>query len=292
MLMPGRSYSSTAYKYGFNGKEKDDEVKGVGNSLDFGARVYDSRLGRWLSLDPLQMKYPNLNPYHFCAGNPVLYVDKDGKDYDIHINHTDKVIVVKASYLALLGDAQKTVDNILEFGKDQNGKFIYQVKSGKETITYEVKFELEQACIDADKNIVSNSTVNYVKVKPDDQIEKEAASANEKRPGGYNIRNSLNVAKKYKKDKDVAKHEAGHGLGMEHKKIENWGPNAMNETVFEIQDEDLKAVSVEETLGRGGIGRKGSLANENGKTQFGIPVKITSEGQAPDNFNNGRVKKK
>jgi len=46
--MPGRSFNSNSYKYGFNGKEKDDEVKGNGNSYDFGARIYDPRIGRWL----------------------------------------------------------------------------------------------------------------------------------------------------------------------------------------------------------------------------------------------------
>ena len=30
------------YSYGFNGKEKDDEVKGGGNSVDFGSRIYDA----------------------------------------------------------------------------------------------------------------------------------------------------------------------------------------------------------------------------------------------------------
>ena len=52
MLMPGREFSSTDYRYGFNGKENDNEVKGNGNSLDFGARIYDPRLGRWMSPDP------------------------------------------------------------------------------------------------------------------------------------------------------------------------------------------------------------------------------------------------
>jgi RHS repeat-associated protein len=59
--------------------EKDNEIKGNGNSLDFGARIYDTRLGRWLSLDPLQAKYPNLSPYNFCANNPIFYIDPDGK---------------------------------------------------------------------------------------------------------------------------------------------------------------------------------------------------------------------
>jgi hypothetical protein len=36
----------SSYVYSFNGAERDDEVKGSGNSLDFGARIYDSRLGR------------------------------------------------------------------------------------------------------------------------------------------------------------------------------------------------------------------------------------------------------
>jgi RHS repeat-associated protein len=67
------------YMYGFNGKEKDNEIKGTGNSLDFGARVYDSRLGRWLSLDPLQAKYPNLSAYNFVANSPLQAVDPDGK---------------------------------------------------------------------------------------------------------------------------------------------------------------------------------------------------------------------
>ena len=45
-LVPNRQGSSTAYRYGFNGKEMDNELKGEGNSYDFGARMYDPRIGR------------------------------------------------------------------------------------------------------------------------------------------------------------------------------------------------------------------------------------------------------
>ena len=57
--MHGRIYTSSDkdYKFGFNGMLEDDEVKGNGYSLDFGARKYDSRIGRWLSTDPLQKNY-------------------------------------------------------------------------------------------------------------------------------------------------------------------------------------------------------------------------------------------
>ena len=78
--MPGRSFSSPSYRYGFNSKEKDDEVKGGnGSSLDFGARFYDSRLGRWLSVDKSQGIYPDHSPYDFGIDNPVKYVDENGK---------------------------------------------------------------------------------------------------------------------------------------------------------------------------------------------------------------------
>jgi RHS repeat-associated protein len=70
---------SDDYRYGFNVQEKDNEMKGTGNSLDFGARIYDSRLGRWMSLDPLQAKYPSLSPYNFVANSPLMFIDPDGK---------------------------------------------------------------------------------------------------------------------------------------------------------------------------------------------------------------------
>ena len=78
--MDGHSFSSDKYQFGFNGKKNDDKVKGDGNSLDFGARINDSWLGRWLSMDPLQAKYPNLSAYNFCANNPIIFIDPSGME--------------------------------------------------------------------------------------------------------------------------------------------------------------------------------------------------------------------
>ncbi len=66
------------YRYGFNGKEGDDEVKGSGNSYDYGMRMYDPRVGRPFSVDPLTHSYPHLSPYQFFSNNPVLNIDLDG----------------------------------------------------------------------------------------------------------------------------------------------------------------------------------------------------------------------
>jgi len=70
---------------GFQGQEKDDEVKGEGNSLNYKDRIYDSRVGRWLSLDPLQEKYPWSTPYHFVSNSPIAKIDIDGQwDIEVH----------------------------------------------------------------------------------------------------------------------------------------------------------------------------------------------------------------
>ena len=78
MLVPNRHGSSNSYRYGFNGMEKDDELKGIGNSYNTEFRQYDPRVGRWLSLDPLEHKFPWMSPYVSFNNNPLSYIDSDG----------------------------------------------------------------------------------------------------------------------------------------------------------------------------------------------------------------------
>jgi RHS repeat-associated protein len=78
MLQPDRSYSLGSYRYGFNGKENDNEVKGEGNQQDYGMRVYDPRLGKFLSVDPLMKEYPWNSTYSFAENSPILNIDLDG----------------------------------------------------------------------------------------------------------------------------------------------------------------------------------------------------------------------
>ena len=75
-----RQYNLASARVGFNGKENDNEVKGIGNSVDFGARIYDSRIGRWLTLDPMEKKYPGQSAYNYAANNPIFFLDIAGED--------------------------------------------------------------------------------------------------------------------------------------------------------------------------------------------------------------------
>ncbi len=78
--MVGRAYNPALYRFGFNGKEDDNEVEGQGNEYNYGFRIYNPRLGRFLSVDPLQKKFPFYSPYHFAGNDVMRNTDLDGRE--------------------------------------------------------------------------------------------------------------------------------------------------------------------------------------------------------------------
>ncbi|MES2731626.1 MAG: RHS repeat-associated core domain-containing protein, partial [Bacteroidota bacterium] len=75
MVQPAGVSDSTKYRYGFNGKERDPEFQ---NNYDYGLRIYNPGLAKFLSVDPLTSSYPSLTPYQFASNNPVFNIDVDG----------------------------------------------------------------------------------------------------------------------------------------------------------------------------------------------------------------------
>jgi RHS repeat-associated protein len=80
MLEPARSWNAGNYRYGFNGKENDNEIKGEGSQQDYGLRIYDTRIGRFLSQDPLAPDFPWNSPYAFAEDKPTWGIDLDGAE--------------------------------------------------------------------------------------------------------------------------------------------------------------------------------------------------------------------
>jgi RHS repeat-associated protein len=94
-VMPGRQFG-TLGRYGFNGKEQDKEVKGSGAQYDYGFRIYDPRLGRFLSVDPLTKEYPWYTPYQFAGNKPIWATDVDGLEENTTSTFAKKPIGILA----------------------------------------------------------------------------------------------------------------------------------------------------------------------------------------------------
>ena len=113
MSMPERKYSSASqYRYGFNGKEKDSDPI----QYDYGFRIYDSRLGRFLSVDPLTKSYPWYSPYQFAGNKPIIAIDLDGlEEYIVVTQHfkDGSVKSITIQYTQTKADAKVRVDSKL-----------------------------------------------------------------------------------------------------------------------------------------------------------------------------------
>ena len=73
--------NNSQFRYGFNNKEKDNDINGTSVDYDYGARIYDARVARFLSVDPLMGKYPELSAYQFASDNPISGIDLDGLEF-------------------------------------------------------------------------------------------------------------------------------------------------------------------------------------------------------------------
>jgi RHS repeat-associated protein len=147
--------NSTAQKFGFGGKELQDDVVG-GNSLDwhdFGARNYDASLGRWMNLDPLAEQMRRHSPYNYAFDNPIYWIDPDGmKPEDDYFNKKGEYLGsdnAKTDNLQIVSqkdwDANKTVD--------KNGKGSISQEKGAEISTNITETEISD---DAVENVVEH----------------------------------------------------------------------------------------------------------------------------------------
>ncbi|TNE80657.1 MAG: hypothetical protein EP332_06485, partial [Bacteroidetes bacterium] len=126
MLIPDRQWyansDSSNYRFGFNGMERDNEVSGQGNNLDFGARIYDSRLGRWLSVDPWENRYPHLSVYNFAKNSCISQIDIAGNGAEVSIipktskNPTPKIKVKSTIYV--YGTTTQTMESATNLATD------------------------------------------------------------------------------------------------------------------------------------------------------------------------------
>ena len=88
--MPENNWQSGLSRYGFNGYENDNEVSGVGNFTDGGARHYMPRIGRFGKLDDLSYFQPFKSNFTFGGNNPILNIDLNGNQETIYTRYLDR----------------------------------------------------------------------------------------------------------------------------------------------------------------------------------------------------------
>jgi RHS repeat-associated protein len=92
MPMPGRKSGSQPYRFSFQGQEKDDEIKGQGNSLNYEYRMHDPRIGRFFAVDPLAAKYPYNSTYAFSENRVIDGVELEGLEWEATNDNEGNII--------------------------------------------------------------------------------------------------------------------------------------------------------------------------------------------------------
>jgi RHS repeat-associated protein len=124
LTMTGRTWSdSTAnHRYGFNGKEKDADSEWGDTEYDYGFRIYNPSIARFLSVDPLTGSYPWYTPYQFAGNTPIQATDLDGLEpwfiifskfwgYDLSIEReSDRDIEREAQYQANMAQRRANLE--------------------------------------------------------------------------------------------------------------------------------------------------------------------------------------
>jgi len=137
MLVPTRHANTTDYRYGYQGREMDDEVKGEGNSINYTFRMHDPRIGRFFAIDPLAPDYPFNSPYAFSENRVIGGVELEGLEFKPEINGKNINIslqfkVVNQTDLAreaVQGQMQKVASSLIFLleklsGYDDRGRYI------------------------------------------------------------------------------------------------------------------------------------------------------------------------
>ncbi len=194
------------YRFGYNGKEDDDEW----GKQDYGARIYDPRIGRWLSTDPLEHKYSSLSTYNSFLNNPNFYTDPDGKSGVPVIDDKNKTITIHSKFYFYGGEAteknaQSFVNNVQSLWGGANGSVSYNGEN------YKVLFEISHEIVsedDAKSKMKGNRDAknNFVRV--------ESTGASHTGTGTNGSNSFFFGANALEEGKTTAAHEYGHSIGL------------------------------------------------------------------------------
>ena len=114
MIVPSRHGSAESYRYGFQGQEMDNEIKGEGNSLNYTFRMHDPRVGRFFAVDPLIKEYPHYTPYSFSGNKVIAFAEFEGLE-DVWVADGSKIVKKVGPYVGAYTSYEAANNRYLEF---------------------------------------------------------------------------------------------------------------------------------------------------------------------------------
>ena len=284
--MPNRHGDDNQYRYGFNGKERLDELhNNSGDSYDFGARMYDARLGRWFATDKLFAKRPAQSPYAFVGNNPIINKELDGNDYEVEFIKSDKgnKLIIRATvYTDVEGsDSHTAAVKATEFWNSQNGKFKYQVNETNGSKTeYDVVFEITPVP-KAFKTEVQNQAIN-------DEKGNSMTTLTREQNEGLNglTEEDISYISEDRKDSDTPAHELGHQFNLGHSLvgIMKDGEGTINLERDPIVTKENVQQIIDWAIGEGNPNSTTSKEGKPSETTLKNPQNVKTEGEVKYDF--------
>jgi len=156
MLQPGRHGNTSDYRYGFQGQEMDNEIKGEGNSINYKYRMHDPRVGRFFAVDPLFTLYPHNSTYAFSENRVIDGVDLEGMEFKTIHHHIDPVSKLEVArfetnYTTMSDQALKIVKGttagnyyVSSFGPEGRGIKHEFINANTKKELFEPQWDLQQ----------------------------------------------------------------------------------------------------------------------------------------------------
>ncbi|MBQ6286595.1 MAG: hypothetical protein IJK73_02935 [Bacteroidales bacterium] len=134
-------------RWRYSGKEEQKAINATIPLIDYGARMYDPIIARWMSVDPMAEKYYPMSPYGYCAGNPINILDPNGSD----VWEIDELGRVRNRI------EDTTTDSFYMVDDNGSRRYITDIEGNKHYISISFKY----GTVESQRTIAINSTDTY-----------------------------------------------------------------------------------------------------------------------------------
>jgi RHS repeat-associated protein len=200
VILDGRTSESEFYRFGFQKQEVDPEISSEGNSINFEYRMYDTRIGRMRSTDPITDKYPFYSPYSFSGNRVIDAIEQEGLE----------PIVLNGK---LVGYKVQSGQGPLAIAKDLNNPET-QKKYGYSLISKVTYLDIVNSNPSEFKNVKNVNNINdpgfkKLKISEGDILSLGTVTKREKEIEVHNERILFQIKKNNKKIAEIKKEDSG-----------------------------------------------------------------------------------